>query len=148
MENKKFTQQTSEWYGARNAGYRLDPSAPLDVNESLEAKIVAQHGERFVQVLRESFNKFTGDMYKDEGNTPYMVTYWNGTPLYWRRLVPACYKVKEAHLEWWKKELMDSMLTPNDEGIIVGSDLEFYVQDLGIPTQELLVCLDLIDDVA
>ena len=63
-----------------------------------------------------------------------------------KKLSCSCYKVKDNYLDWWRKGLKDSMLTPNDEGIIVRADLEFYAQDLGISMQDLLSRLDPVDD--
>ena len=81
----KFTRITSELYGARKAGFKLDPASQREYDHDAMAQIYADIGERYVDSLFDSFCDADGDLYSNENGEYYFVLMRNGKPLIWQR---------------------------------------------------------------
>lgn len=86
----EFTKKTNEIYGARNAGYKLDGCAGLEIDNDLADKIAKLHGERYLDDLLDMFCDFDGDLFEDESGQPYAVAYvyydCREIPLCWQKM--------------------------------------------------------------
>lgn len=88
----KFERITNELYGARNAGYVFDSTAPRTIDQDVVDRMKSR-GEAYIDNQLDAMYDNDGDLYRGEDGEYYGVIfgYVDGhiVPLAWQRMVHA-----------------------------------------------------------